>query len=259
MLPGIDDGAPDMETALAMARIAVEDGITVTACTPHITPGIYDNDGPGIAAAIGGLQHRLDAEGIAMRLVRGADAHLAPDLAQGLASGRVPSLNGSRYFLFEPPHHVAPPQMASYCLELLDLGHTPLVTHPERLSWIEGHYEMMQRMAAAGAWMQITAGSLTGRFGRRPRYWAERMLDDGIVHVLATDAHNLGNRAPRLAEGRDAAAERIGEDEATHLVLTRPQGILDDRPPGELPPCPGDAKKPRSGGFMRRFFKSSRS
>ena len=257
MLPGIDDGAPDMATSLEMARIAVEDGITITACTPHITPSVYDNEGVGIHAAICALQAELNAAQIPLRLVAGADAHLAPDLGDGLASGRVPSLNGSRYFLFEPPHHVAPARLDVFASELIDRGYVPLLTHPERLTWIEEHYDTMQRMAAAGAWMQITAGSLTGRFGRRPRYWAERMLDDGIVHVLATDAHNLGNRAPRLAEGRDAVAQRLGEDEATHMVLTRPQGVLDNTPPDQLPPCRRDTKRPRSGGLLRRLFKGS--
>ena len=86
MLPGIDDGAPDIATALAMARIAVADGISVTACTPHIYPGLYENNGAGIRAAIAQLQTRLDDAGIALRLVMGADAHVVPELVDGLES-----------------------------------------------------------------------------------------------------------------------------------------------------------------------------
>jgi protein-tyrosine phosphatase len=255
ILPGIDDGAPDLDTALEMARMAVADGITVTACTPHIYPGLYENDGDGIRAAIVSLQGHLDGAGIPLRLVEGADVHLAPDLVSGLKSGRVPSLNGSRYFLFEPPHHVAPPRIEDSAFALLAAGYVPVVTHPERLSWIDTHYDVFKRLARGGCWMQLTAGAVTGRFGRRVKCWSERMLDEGMVHLLATDAHNLGSRAPRLAEARDAAARRLGEEEATHLVSTRPQGILDNLPPSQLPapPVPASAG-PAQGGFWQRLF-----
>lgn len=255
ILPGIDDGAPDLETALEMARMAVADGITVTACTPHIYPGLYENDGDGIRAAIVRLQMHLDEAGIPLRLVEGADVHLAPDLVQGLKSGRVPSLNGSRYFLFEPPHHVAPPRIEDSAFALLAAGYVPVVTHPERLSWIDTHYDVFKRLAHAGCWMQLTAGAVTGRFGNRVKKWTERMMDDGIVHLLATDAHNLGSRAPRLAEARDVAARRLGDEEAVHLVSTRPQGILDNLPPSQMPALPAPpAAEAATGGFWQRLF-----
>src|SRR5690348_6471940 len=109
LLPGIDDGAPDLATSLEMARIAHADGIRTIACTPHIYPGMYDNDAPGIRTAIAALQAELDAAGIGLRLVEGADVHLDTDLAGAIRGGRVPTLAGSRYLLLEPPHHVAPP------------------------------------------------------------------------------------------------------------------------------------------------------
>lgn len=109
ILPGIDDGARSLEISLDMARIAVADGTTVMACTPHIYPGLYMNDSAGIHRERDKLQQALDAHGIPLRLVVGADAHLVPELLQGLQTGRVPTLNGSRYFLLEPSHNVLPP------------------------------------------------------------------------------------------------------------------------------------------------------
>jgi len=258
MLPGIDDGAPDLETSLAMARVAVADGISVTACTPHIMPGVYENTGPGIRAAIVALQASLDAAQIPLKLVQGADVHITPGLAKGLREGRIAALNGTRYFLFEPSHHVAPPRLEETVFDVMSAGYLPLVTHPERLTWIESHYETMQRLVRAGAWMQITCGSVTGRFGRRPKYWAERMLDEGLVHVLATDAHNLRNRSPLMAEARDAVAERLGEQAAIDMVLTRPQGVLEDAVPDSLPPLAGTAPvKPERRGLFSRIFSNA--
>lgn len=255
LLPGIDDGPTTLEVSLAMARCAVDDGITFTACTPHIYPGLYENNRAGIEAAVDALRAALAEAGIPLQLGTGADTHLAPDLAGGIRTGRVPTINGSRYLLLEPPHHVAPPRFDESVFNLMAAGIVPVITHPERLSWIETHYTVFADLVKQGAWMQLTAGSLTGRFGRRPKYWAERMLDEGLVHILATDSHHIDKRPPLLAEGREAAAARVGAEEATHMVLTRPQGILDDLPPGQLPPLP---ERPRPSahrpGFWQRLF-----
>jgi protein-tyrosine phosphatase len=177
-------------------------------------------------------------------LTHGADTHLTPDLVAGLRQGRIPSLHDSRYFLLEPPHHVAPPRLTETVFELLAANYVPVITHPERLSWIEDHYATFIEMARQGAWLQVTAGSLTGRFGDAARYWSERLLDEGWVHILATDSHGVDRRPPLLAEGRQAAERWVGAEEAVHLVTTRPQGILDNTLPGQLPPLPAIATAP---------------
>jgi protein-tyrosine phosphatase len=228
LLPGIDDGAGELAVSLDMARMAAADGITTIACTPHILPGVYNNDGAGIDAAIERLRAALADAGIAVRLVAGADAHVSPDLIAGLSSGRVPTLNGSRYFLLEPPHHVLPPRFEEEVFAIRMAGYTPILTHPERLGWIEPHYGLIQALSRKGLWIQVTAGSLSGHFGRRARYWSERLLDDGLVQLLASDAHNAGRRPPILSVARDIAAKRLGDQAATSLVVTYPQSILDD-------------------------------
>jgi protein-tyrosine phosphatase len=86
--------------------------------------------------------------------------------------------------------------------------------------------------------MQITAGSLSGRFGKYPRYWAERMLGEGLVHILASDAHNCTSRPPLLSHAYELAVGLVGKDEAANLVLTRPKGVLVNRDPGVLPQLP---------------------
>lgn len=235
ILPGVDDGASDLRTALEMARMAVADGVEIQACTPHILPGLYHNTGPQIRAATRKLQQRLDDEGIPLQLVTGADVRLAPDMAEGLRSGRILSLADTRYVLLEPSHHVAPLRLIEFFFGVSVAGYAPILTHPERLSWIETRYAEIEQLFHGGVLMQVTAGSLTGAFGRAPRYWAERMLDEGRVHILASDAHSVGRRRPNLAEGRDAAAKRVGEQEAIHLVVTRPRGILQNQPPSRLP------------------------
>jgi protein-tyrosine phosphatase len=248
LLPGIDDGSKDLAMSLAMARMAAADGISTIACTPHILPGVYNNSGPAIRGAVDRLRGCIAEAGVAISLVTGADVHIAPDLGVQLRDGRVLTLNDSRYLLIEPPHHVLPPRFEDLIFGLQASGFVPILTHPERLSWIDGHYDLIRRLVSSSVLMQITAGSVMGRFGRRPRYWADRMLDEGLCHLLATDAHNTEQRAPRMADARDLVAQRLGDNEAINLVLRRPQGILDNRSPAELAPLPqAQAWQERSG------------
>jgi len=235
ILPGIDDGAPNLEVALEMARASVADGVSVVACTPHILPGLYHNSGPGIRKAVGQLQQTLVEEGIPLRLVTGADVHMVPDFVAGLRSGHLLSLADTRYVLVEPPHHVAPVRLEDLFFSLLVAGFVPIITHPERLTWLGSHYPMVEGLIRAGTWVQITAGSLAGAFGRTARYWAEKMLDDGYVHLLATDAHDTVRRPSDLSRGKALAARRVGAEEAEHLVVTRPEGILANQAPSSLP------------------------
>jgi protein-tyrosine phosphatase len=235
ILPGIDDGAASLGVSLDMARASVAGGVSVVVCTPHILPGLYHNSSAQIGSAVQHLQDALGQERIPLRLVAGADVHMVPDLIAGLRSGRIPSIAGSRYVLVEPPHHTAPPQLESFFFGLLVEGFVPILTHPERLNWLQHRYEPIQRLVRAGVWMQITSGSLTGAFGRSAQRWAYRMLDEGCVHILATDAHDTHRRRPDLRRGRDAAAARVGMEEAEHLVFTRPLGVIENEAPANLP------------------------
>lgn len=266
ILPGIDDGATDLDMALEMARMAAADGIREIACSPHIYPGMYENDAAGIRAAVAALQSELDQRDIPLRLHSNADVHLVPGLLDDLREGRVPTIAGSRYLLLEPSHHVAPPRFEESVFELMTAGYTVLITHPERLSWVEDHYEVFDRISRRGAWMQITAGALTGRFGRRVKYWGERFVGDGHCMVLATDAHHPQRRPPLLAEARDAAATLVGAEEAEHMVQTRPAGVIADVHPDQLPPAlfsrPDFVAPARSGagqgGVLAAFLRGLR-
>jgi protein-tyrosine phosphatase len=223
------------------------------ACTPHIFPGVYDNTASTIDHAVAELADAIDAAGIPLSLVTGADVHLAPDLIAGLRNGRVAPLNRSRYFLFEPPHNVLPPRFDHFVLNLLSAGYVPVLTHPERLTWIENHYDLIRTLADAGVLMQLTAASITGRFGRRPRYWSDRMLDEDLVFLVATDAHNTERRPPILSEAREELDRRYGETYATELVETNPRTILDNMVVSQFP-RPKPAQKAANPGLWRRLF-----
>jgi protein-tyrosine phosphatase len=262
ILPALCDGSQDVETSIAMAEIAVEDGTEILACTPHIYPGVYENKKSDISAALKCLQGILDERSIPLKLVIGADVHMVPEVKEGLESGRIPTLNDSRYFLLEPSHHVPVPQFVDNVTNYVRSGYVPIITHPERLSWIDAYYADFVEVVEQGAWLQITSGAIVGRFGRKAKMFSERLLKDGIVHVIATDAHGVRNRPPLLKEGMEAAVGIVGQSEAWRMVYERPLGVINNMSPADLPGAmrfagsmvSDEEKKQGKGNFLKRFF-----
>lgn len=253
ILPGLDDGAADLAMSIEMARIAAADGITMLACTPHISPGVYENSGTKIQAAVEVFARILDRHGISLELAAGADVHIAPDLIAKLQSGEAARLGNSRYFLFEPPHDVLPPKIDSFLFSILAAGFTPILTHPERLSWIEQHFPLVRRLAGSGVLIQLTAGSITGQFGKRARYWSDRMIDEGMVDIVASDAHDTTSRPPVLSKARDRVARHWGEETAVRFVLINPLHILGDKVLPESATPEAEDTPSRRGSWLDRL------
>ncbi len=239
----MDDGSPDMETSLSMARVAVADGIVVMACTPHVMPGMFLPSPSAIKFAFASFQQQLREAGIPLDIVMGCEAHCRTDFLEALKAGNLPTINDSRYVLFDPPRMVTPPRLEEMLSAVLDEGYIPILTSPEKLKWIGTHIAVLERLVEYGVWMQVSAGSLTGLNGKQSLYWAEKLLNAGMVHILATDAHNLVSQPPILSDAYEAARKIVGPDEAINLVSIRPVNILDNEPAEASPPV-AVARKP---------------
>jgi protein-tyrosine phosphatase len=231
ILSGLDDGAKTVDVSIEMARRYLDQGVVGVACTPHIFPGLYPNNRDTIGRAILELQDRLEQKAFPLKLVSGADNHIVPNFVPLLRAGELLAIGETRYVLVEPPHHVVPIRLEALFFEILQDGYVPILTHPERLTWIERDYAKIVTLAERGVWMQLTSGSLLGRFGKRARYWADKMLCEGLVHILATDAHNNSGRPPDLMQGRSAAEKLVGPRIAEELVALRPELVLSDAAP----------------------------
>ena len=169
----------------------------------------------------------------------------------GLRSGDIPTLHHSRYFLLEPSHHYPVIDFVDRVGNFIANGYIPVITHPERLDWIESHYEEMLEVARMGAWLQITAGAITGDFGKTARAWSRRFLEEGFVHLIASDAHGTGKRPPVLSGGiAEAIAVTGDEAEVMRAVRERPAAILENLPPDAVSPPPGLKGKRTAGTGM---------
>ncbi|NOZ25085.1 MAG: tyrosine protein phosphatase [Nitrospirae bacterium] len=227
ILPGIDDGASSPEKSLQMARIAVNDGIRVVVATPHVNNGVYEVSAERIVEEVDRLNLMLRQEDIPLRVLPGADIHVDFKLVDAVKNGEVMTVNNNRrYIMLELPEYGVPQHMSDFLWELKINGITPVFTHPERNAAIQDDINILQGFIMQGALSQITAMSLTGEFGRRPRKCAAALLKYNLAHVIATDAHSARRRPPVLSGALRVAGDIVGDDFALRMVTEIPENII---------------------------------
>jgi protein-tyrosine phosphatase len=264
VLSGIDDGPPTIEGSLVLARAAAAAGTRVLVATPHVS-WRWRNDADTIAELTAALNERLVEEDIVTRRPAspahgtskagehpaGEDAAPAEEMPLEVRAGaeialtligdiepaqlRRLTFGGGPWLLVEPPFTPAAPNLDRILLELLDGGLRIVLAHPERCPPFQRSPEMVERLVEAGALTSITAGSLVGRFGSEARGFALRLARDGLLHNVASDAHDDLNRPPGIA----AELKQAGLAPLAHWLTEEvPATILDG---GEIPPRPPTA------------------
>ena len=193
LLYGLDDGSTDLETSLKMAEIAIADGITHVVCTPH-SNSEYEFSPEKNAGRLACLREGL---GERLTLGQGCDFHLSYDnIESALQQPTRYSINGKQYLLVEFPDFGIPQNISSSFHEMFVAGIVPVLTHPERNLTLMQKPEKLAEWIEMGCLVQVTAGSLTGRFGKGPQRISQQLVASGRVHVVATDAHNITSRPP---------------------------------------------------------------
>jgi protein-tyrosine phosphatase len=230
LLWGLDDGSTSIENSVAMARIAVADGITHVVCTPHAN-GQYAYDPWIVAEKIETLQRTLDDAGIALKLGRGCDFHMSYDnIQEAKASPTRFSINGRSYLLVELPDYGISHTLTETFYELQLAGLTPILTHPERNATLQADQQRMVEWMRGGLLVQVTAGSILGHMGRQAQRSAHQLLANRWVHFLATDAHNVTSRPPRMREAYEIVAEKYSPEYAHALCVGNPFAAFMGKP-----------------------------
>jgi protein-tyrosine phosphatase len=234
ILPGVDDGARDWETSVAMCRMAARDGIRHIVATPHANDEFtYDRN--RLAGLLADLRSRvaadpeLSAKPLAFSL--GCDFHLSfENFRDALNQPDRYCIEGTRYLLVEFSDYMIPANTEDLFCQLGDAGVTPIVTHPERNRILAGDLKRVMRWAKQGAVIQITANAVTGRWGSKADKAARFLLDQGAVQVVASDAHGTGSRPPILSEARQSVEKGYGAQVAKALVEKNPSAIVAGEP-----------------------------
>lgn len=236
ILPDMDDGPRNWEKSLTMARMAAADGIRVIVASPHLfRDKRVDlealNDKEVILQKIRQFQEMLEAEQIPLKILPGCDCPLSLEALDLLKADRVMTINdGRRYLLLEMPDSSIPPAAPDICFQLQSQGLTPIITHPERHLVFLHNPERLLRFLDLGCLVQMTAGSLTGTFGRKVAKVSQTMVKKGYIQLIATDAHSTGGRPPVLSKAVAQLTKLIGKDPALAMVTAIPEKIINGTP-----------------------------
>jgi len=219
LLFGLDDGSPDIDTSVAMAEAAASDGITHIVCTPHANDRYPFN--PEVnAERLSELQARI---GNKITLGLGCDFHLSYDnIEDSLQHHAKYTINQKQYLLVEFADLMIPINITDTFYEMHVAGMRPIITHPERNFTIQRHPERMIPWLREGCLVQVTASSLTGRFGRTAQSMAFGYFDKNWVHFIATDAHNLTSRQPVMSEAYKIIENKYGKETAERVCIANP-------------------------------------
>jgi protein-tyrosine phosphatase len=247
ILPGLDDGPEKIEVSVAMAESAISDGITHVVATPHC-----NNDYPFDYARVQRLREQLQTEiGGRLNLATGCDLHVNPENLEALrADASQFCINQHDYLLVEFNEISIPPSMDDTLHALQLKGLRPIITHPERNAILRRQPERLARWVRLGCFAQVTAGSLTGSFGERAQKDSLRWIAKGLVHFVASDAHNTERRPLRLRAAYDGVSKQFGEEKARALFLENPLAAFEGRDLPYAPEIPYEVVSPR----RRRFF-----
>ncbi|GFN32711.1 tyrosine-protein phosphatase [Paenibacillus xylaniclasticus] len=231
ILPGIDDGPGDWEEALSLARNAVANGISTVIATPHHAHERYDNPAETIEALTEQMNSRLQQAAIPLQVIAGQEIRVHQELydrwSQGAAGG-LRTLADTRYLLLELPSADVPSGTHELIYELSLKEITVVIAHPERNRELAADTSRLLRLIECGALAQVTAHSLLGMFGRGVERTAWTMCKQGIIHFVASDAHNTGRRDFRLREAYERIEDKMGSSAAAYYKRNAQQ-LLDNQ------------------------------
>ena len=246
IIPGIDDGAKTMTDAVAMCRMAADDGVDTMVATPHRFDGVYDN----LPAAE--LRRRLaavqEAVGPVPRLVLGCELLFGHDIVEKLCETREAlPINDGPYVLIEFPSTGIPLHCEPTLYNVASAGFKPLIAHPERNRHVQERPDRFYNLTELGLFVQIDGASLLGKFGPSAEATARVLLQCNLVHAIGSDTHSPRRRRPGISRARDVAASIVGAEAAAAYVDSNPRAIVE----GERVPFAPDPIPPR---HRRRWF-----
>ncbi|WP_162213760.1 tyrosine-protein phosphatase [Priestia aryabhattai] len=213
ILPGIDDGAQTIEDSLDMARQAVCEGIHTIVATPHHQNGKYINEKNEVLQQVAALNERLLQGSIPLTILPGQEIRIYGEMIEDYRNGKILTLNHTNKYVFvEFPSSQVPQFTERLFYNVQAGGLTPIIVHPERNSRLIEDPDILYNLVNKGAMTQVTASSLTGRFGRKIKKFSMNLIDANLTHMIASDAHNISGRSFYMQEASELISIEYGMD-----------------------------------------------
>lgn len=226
LLPHVDDGADCMNTALNLLLMEEMDGVTDVIVTPHHRMGMFETPSEKIAVSYEKLKTEAKKHEISVRLHMGCEYHASSVMKDDFLLHKWPTLAGSSYVLAEFSGAERYSVIRQRIDELETAGFIPIIAHAERIDSLLSEPDRFFELSDSGAKIQITSGTLLGQDGWRNGRICAKLVKDGCVHFIATDAHNLKERMPDLGDCAEFLIKKYGAEAARKLLVTNPRKIL---------------------------------
>ncbi|WML30303.1 CpsB/CapC family capsule biosynthesis tyrosine phosphatase [Neobacillus sp. OS1-32] len=211
ILPGIDDGPQHFHESIEMAKAAVEEGITHLFATPHHLNGQYENVKSDILNYVLSLNQHLQSEKIPITIHSGQEIRIHRELLFSLANDEILTLdNRQEYLLLELPSGEVPKYTLEMVYELKLRGLTPIIVHPERNRGFIENPLLLFEIIQEGGLTQLTAGSVSGHFGKKIKSFSETMIEHHLAHFIASDSHFTRSRGFFFQKAYDTITKRFG-------------------------------------------------
>ena len=230
ILPGLDDGAEDLDCSLKMAALAVQSGVQILAVTPHCVEfdrhkNLWDQD---LHHSILVFRQALEQAGIPLQIVPGMEIYGTSRVPNLLREGKMIGLNGSNYPLVEFPFYNYGGRATEILEEILAIGMRPVVAHPERYLYVQEDPSLLNLWVQMGCLLQINKGSLLGRFGRYEEQLAYELVDRGFAFAVASDAHSPQQRTTWMKDVERLLREEFSDSAAEALLNRNPMKLLNN-------------------------------
>lgn len=215
ILPGIDDGSPDMETSLGLAKAAVENGIEYALLTPHHMNGRYVNHKKDVIRYVSEFKNELLKNNIPLKVFPGQEVRINGDLLEAIDHDDILYADeDNTYMMLEFPSEDVPAYTEKMIFQIISRGITPVIVHPERNTAIINDPTKLERLLNSGCLTQITASSYVGTFGKTVQEFTERLIAAGQGGTFASDAHALAKRDYELDQAYKKLSKEFGVDKA---------------------------------------------
>lgn len=229
ILPETDDGSHSLEESIEMCGISARDGVEVIVATPHAHDSVHKTHDPAVLREkVDELNRNLQGT---PKIVLGCELRFTHDLIRQVCVDKsAPTIAGGPYVLVEFPHSVVPLGSERALFELMSNQIRPIIAHPERNQLLMAEPERFYELVELGVLGQADTGSFTGQFGRRVQQAAHIMLENGLLHIIASDCHNTRNRLPGMSEAVALVAELVGDDYAEAMAADNPRAVVEGKP-----------------------------
>ncbi|MBX0357732.1 tyrosine-protein phosphatase [Halobacillus sp. Nhm2S1] len=236
ILPGVDDGAQTIEDSIKMAEAALQDGITHIVATPHHNNGAYNNYKNNILLQVDELNRTFQERDIELVVLPGQETRIYGEMIEGLNGDEILPINEkTKYIFVEFPSNSVPRFSSQLFFDLQVKGYHPVIVHPERNKAIIENPELLYSFIKKGAYSQLTAGSVCGKFGRKIKKFSQQLIESNLAHFIASDAHNTKTRSFCMSEAFNEVRKNFGMD-MVYQLSENAEDVIADRVLQSYPP-----------------------